>query len=483
MSAPSGRPPDGGGLPDPRRPRSHVTVRAGWLNDPYGVTWLPDREEYLLFFQHNPRAAGFDPRMSWACCRSPDLVRWGPPETVLSPGRGDAGCWSGSAVRTRDGLQLLYTGVGGPSGEEFDVGRVVLVDPRRPERGEVVLPGPPPGVDAVHFRDPFLVADGEAGGYRLLLGAGLRGATGAVLAYSGPDLRHWRYDGILSRRREDAAAVQAADWTGSVWECPQLIEVDGAWVLIVSVAHDGVPARVMYTVGDLAWPRFDAGPWRPLWSGTAAYATTAFQDREGQACVLSWCREDAELPPPPGPPSRWAGVLGTAMRLRRDADRLIAVPHPDLTAGRPRTGVRSVAVGGLPRPVGALPPAADLTVSVRLPGGARLDCALGSQLSWQAGDGELIVRRPATADMVVPLGRTSEDGIDVRVLLDGSLAEIYTPTATAAVRVPAPDAATEVLLATSGPPLVVDVELSELPALDPPDPVRAPVASPGPPRR
>lgn len=460
-----------------------MTVPVGWLNDPYGVTWLSDREEYVLFFQHNPRAAGFDPRMSWACCRSPDLVRWSPPEIVLSPGRGDAGCWSGSAVLTRDGLRLLYTGVGGPSGEEFDVGRVVLVDPCRPERAEVVLPGPPPGLDAVHFRDPFLVADAEAGGYRLLLGAGLPGGTGAVLAYSGPDLRHWRYDGILSRRREDAAAAQAADWTGSVWECPQLIEVDGAWALIVSVAHNGVPARVMYTVGDLAWPRFNAGPWRPLWSGAAAYATTAFQDREGHACVLSWCREDPELLARPGPPSRWAGVLGTTMRLRRDADRLVAVPHPDLSTGRRPTGVRSVAVTGQPGPVGELPLAADLTVSARLPGGSRLDCALGSQLSWQATGDALTLRRPGTTDVVVPLGRTSEDGIDVRVLLDGSLAEICTPAATAAVRVAAPEAATEVLLATTGPPLVADVELSALPPRDPTEPVRAPVASPGPPRR
>lgn len=432
---------------DPRRPTSHVTVETGWLNDAYGITWLPDADRYVMFFQHFPDAVAFDPRMTWAGTQSPDLVRWSRPEVVLRPDGGDVGCWSGSAVLTTDGLRLLYTRVDGIS---LDRGRVVLVDPANPDVGEVVIPGPPDGLGSIRFRDPFVWAAPD-GGWRMLMGAAIGADEGAVFAYSAPDLRTWTYEGVACRRQIGAGAP-GEDWTGSMWECPQLIEVDGAWVLILSVGQDA-PAHVVYAVGELQWPRFTPGVWRRLWSGEAPYATTAFRDRDGRPCALSWCRETV-----PDPTSEWAGTLSYPYVLRRSGDRVYAAPHPDVERLRGRRVVDAppFRAGPQPREFPALGAQVDLVVRAILPAGGVLTLAL------RQDDGDLLVvtidRRADRArlsgrgwpDLDVALGGTVDGALELRLLLDASVAEVVTGAATAIVRT-APSAGPVRLSVSGGP--------------------------------
>ncbi len=75
----------------------------------------------------------------------------------------------------------------------------------------------------------------------------------------------------------------------TVAECPQLVEVGGRWAVIVSVQVDGTPGPVV--------ARFLGGPdvWHPLAAGASAYATSAFRDRDGRPCAISWLREPAEV--------------------------------------------------------------------------------------------------------------------------------------------------------------------------------------------
>lgn len=429
--------------PDPRRPTSHVTVETGWLNDAYGITWRPEATEYVMYFQHFPDAPAFDPRMSWAGTRSPDLVHWSRPEVVLRPGPGHAGIWSGTAVDTPDGLRLLYTGVGDLDGTAWSLGQVVLVDPAVPDVREVVIAAPPDGVGVSQFRDPY-VWPAPGGGWRMLLGAAIGPDEGAVFAYSGPDLRTWTYDGVACRRRmgtREAKGLGAADdgppeWTGSMWECPQLIEVDGAWVLILSVGADA-PAHVVYAVGDLDWPSFTPGVWRRLWYGESAYATTAFPDRDGRPCVLTWCRESV-----PDPASPWSGALSYPHLLRRTGDRLHIQPHPDVD------GLRLPAMpDGTPfdLPADAVdvgPVGAHVDLGVRAVLGA--DGVLRLTIRQDAGD-LLTVELDAGADRValggrgitpvaIPLGRAPDGTVQLRLLLDASVAEVVTASGTALLR-------------------------------------------------
>ena len=58
--------------------------------------------------------------------------------------------------------------------------------------------------------------------------------------YSSPDLRRWTDDGVLAEPGPGGPDPVAA---GSVWECPQLFQLDGSWVLLVSVWNE-VPGGV-----------------------------------------------------------------------------------------------------------------------------------------------------------------------------------------------------------------------------------------------
>jgi hypothetical protein len=110
----------------------------------------------------------------------------------------------------------------------------------------------------------------------------------------------------------------------TVAECPQLVEVAGRWAVIVSVQADDAPGPVM--------ARFLDGPddsWAPLATGATAYATTAFRDRDGLACAISWLREAYDVT------DGWAGCQSLPGVLGADGDRITLGVHPALGPGRP----------------------------------------------------------------------------------------------------------------------------------------------------
>src|SRR5206468_2661544 len=122
-------------------------------------------------------------------------------------------------------------------------------------------------------RDPFLWRDGDE--WSMAVGAGRTGGRPAVLRFTSPDLRSWRYEGLL------AEAPAEGGPGGAMWECPQLFRLDGAWVLLVSVWEQGPQlAGVAGAVGDLDDGRFTARRWQPL-AADPLYATTTFDDSAG----------------------------------------------------------------------------------------------------------------------------------------------------------------------------------------------------------
>ena len=290
-----------------QRPALHLTPPAGWLNDPYGVHW--DGEQYQLFCQALPRRTTWAPGCSWARATSPDLVHWTWEGLVLEPAAFETGCWSGSVV---PGHGAFYTRVAGA-----DLGRGVVALAHwdgtrfRSSQDEVVLEAPP---GAPSFRDPFVVR--RDGAWSMVVGAGLEDGKGAVLHYRSDDLTTWAYDGVLAGIGDPGVRTVA--------ECPQLVAVAGRWAVIVSVQADDVPGPVV--------ARFLDAPddsWEPLATGAAAYATTAFRDRDGLPCAISWLREAHQVT------DGWAGVLSLPGVLGADGDRLTLDVHPGLDCGRP----------------------------------------------------------------------------------------------------------------------------------------------------
>lgn len=320
MSAPTG-------VEASRRPALHFTARDGWLNDPLGVTWREGR--YELFYQALPGADAWNPRCRWGHATSPDLLTWTHHPIALEPGDDELGCWSGGLVapdrEDAGSARIYYTSVNEP---DFDLGAVRVARPADDAwnawvKGDVLVT-PPPGEDLRVFRDPVVISDGDR--WRMLMGAGYRDGTPAVLSYVSDDLEEWTYDGVLASTLTSPTGDVPS---GEAWECPQLLEIGGRHVLVVSTWRDGSTHDVLAGVGSFEDGRMRVDRWQRLTHGTGHYAATEFVDAAGEPCLLFWIREVADAD------GAWTGVLSVPYRLSLDPDRADLVrltPHPAVPA-------------------------------------------------------------------------------------------------------------------------------------------------------
>lgn len=329
----------GSGSDSPRelatRPVLHFTAARGWINDPLGLTWHDG--EYHLFYQYVPGGVEWRPEQTWGHASSPDLRTWRELPVAIAPELGEVGVWSGCIVKpsaeqsgTAEAGVMFYTGVYEP---DLAVGRVRGA---RPEKSdwvtwrrtdlEIVAPST---LEVTTFRDPWVVADG--GGWLMVVGAGLADGTGCILGYTSTDLEDWTYSGVVASRH---TSEQDPVWTGGVWECPQLIAVDGRWVLLLSAWQDGRGLEEMYAVGDLLDGVFVPRFWGQLTYGEHFYAGSVFTDSAGRPGVIHWLRgvEDLE--------AQWAGAHSLPQLLHLDGDVLVASVHPEIvgTLAESRSG-------------------------------------------------------------------------------------------------------------------------------------------------
>lgn len=389
-----------------RRPRLHLTADCGWVNDPLAPTW--DGERYHLFFQYVPDSVEWRPHCHWGHAVSADLVHWEHRGVALAPDDEDDGVWSGSMVRHDGGYRIFYTAV---TGDDPQMGRVRWAD--SPDlgsgswvKGEVVVTAPP-GVDVTAFRDPFVYRDGP--GWRMLVGTSVGRHRAAATSFSSPDLSRWSSDGIAASR---PTTVTDPVWTGTLWECPQLLEVAGAEVLVASVWADDVLHHVVAALGTADGPTFTPQRWQQLTFGQGYYAPAAFRDAAGHPCLIFWIRGllDAE--------AGRAGALSVAHRLDLQDGQLLLRLHPALTSSsRPdRDGANA-----------AIAEPTDLT-----DGAVRLTSGSEPVLTVAFDGGEVIV------DVGTERVAIAASPRQVQVLVDGPCIEVLTSGGAFAHTLPTP---------------------------------------------
>jgi beta-fructofuranosidase len=313
------------------RPRLHFTAQRGWTNDPHGIVRVDRR--WHLFFQYNPAGLTWDPACHWGHAVSDDLIGWREVDVALSPGPGEIGCWSGSAVVTEAGPVIAYTRA--LKGDGHHRGAVALARPgtpgdlERPWHSEpgLVVSDAPAECGVTGFRDPALRPQGT--GWTAVVGAGLTGGIGAALHYSvSADLALWTLDGVLASRPGTATDPLT---TGAFWECPQLVEVDGVAVLLVSTWVDS-PQRVVAAIGHYDGRCFEPSRWLPYSRDDLQYATTTWTDLTGRTCAMSWVREVGGVAPLG---SSWCGAMSLPHVLSVVDGRLVVTQHPDLDSHLP----------------------------------------------------------------------------------------------------------------------------------------------------
>ncbi len=381
------------------RPEFHFTAEVGWINDPHGITYRDGR--YHLFYQFVPDGVEWAPNCHWGHAISSDLFSFETLPVAIAPGGGDDGIWTGCLVTDdQDRATIFYTSVTTPG---FGVGRVRTATPLDDSwvewtKGPVVAEAPA-DLDVVAFRDPFVLReDGpDRSRWRMLVGAALADGTATALSYVSADLEEWSYAGVVAgRSTHDDQPV----WTGALWECPQIFELDGRHVLVTSVWDADVLYYAAYAVGELRDGTFTAQTWGRLTFGDVYYAPSLFHDAQGRPCLMFWLRgvEDRD--------AGWAGAHSIPHIVRLDGDRLVAAPHPRLEARH--LPVAGDGVDGL---------TADVTwvgTRLRLRSGGR-DAAVVS-----IADGELLVSA-GDRTHAMPFA-----GGSVRLVIDGPVLEIST---------------------------------------------------------
>ena len=295
------------------------------MNDPHGLVHV--NGEYHAFFQYVPRDTKWESDLHWGHAVSTDGVHWQDRGSALLPAAEDVGCWSGSLVIAEQPT-IFYTN---PTADDWGRGQIVRAvgssDLSTWIRDGVVIDGQPEGRFR-DFRDPQVRRSEH--GWTMVVGAGIREFGGCVLQFSSADLQTWQYDGVLV----SAAFEPTADLPlGDVWECPQFLNVDGTWVLMISaMVAGGDYFRQLYAIGDYDGRTFSPRVWGDFGHGDLAYATTTFTDAEGVPSTMSWFREVPETLPAGSP---WAGAQSIVHHLRVADNTLLAPFHPNLDAALP----------------------------------------------------------------------------------------------------------------------------------------------------
>ena len=299
-----------GSVADPSFPSLHIRPRRGWLNDPNGLCRIDGR--YHVFFQYNPIAPVFG-AMHWGHVSSPDLLNWQEHLIALTPRPGlidQAGCWSGCIVDDDGVPTAVYTA--NPDHAWNAVVALARSDRSlmRWQQTESPVVGLTKATAINQIRDPFIFV--HEGRRYAVQGAGRPSGRPQLLLYGCDDLTHWTELGALLTADDPIAAEVAA---ANIWECPNLVRVDGQWVLLVSLLRSGnavgLLAGVRYLLGDLVasgqgWT-FKATSGGVLDDGPAFYAPQVLAE-PGRTLLWGWAWELGRTDQYTAD-AGWAGVL------------------------------------------------------------------------------------------------------------------------------------------------------------------------------
>ena len=320
---------------EPAFPSLHVRPERGWVNDPNGLCHIDGT--YHVFFQYNPDTPHHGD-IKWGHASSTDLLDWRyqPVALVDRPGELDAyGCWSGTVVDDGGVPTAVYSAVTDGSGRA----EVVLARSDRTleswEQDRSSVTGMPDDQQITDVRDPFVF---EHGGRRYAIqGAGHKQGRPQILLYACDDLARWTPLGPLLADDNPLAGKLAA---ANIWECPNLAQIDGRWVLVLSLWRwaDGGHALtgVSYLVGDLV-PSGDGLSFEPTSGGTVDLGPTFYAPQllvqPDRTLLWAWAwehgRSQEEIVE-----ADWAGVLTFPRELSVVDGELCSRPAAELVGLR-----------------------------------------------------------------------------------------------------------------------------------------------------
>lgn len=274
---------------DPYRLRFHLMPPVGLLNDPNGFIQFNDT--YHLFYQWNPFETSHGAKF-WGHYTSTDLINWQHEQIALAPSEWyeKNGCYSGSAVEHEGKMVLFYTGnVKDEQGnrETYQCMAVSEDGYSFEKKGPVIYL--PEGYTA-HFRDPKVWK--KENRWYMVLGAQDLDEQGHVVLYSSENLTDWDFHGSIAGPNRNGLKS-----FGYMWECPDLFELAGEDVLLISpqgIEPEGDKYHNLFQAGyfigrlDYSNPTYTHGEFTELDRGFDFYAPQTTEDNKGRRLLFGW---------------------------------------------------------------------------------------------------------------------------------------------------------------------------------------------------
>ncbi|MDB1946786.1 sucrose-6-phosphate hydrolase [Clostridium tertium] len=204
------------------RNKYHIEVPNGLINDPNGLSY--NKGEYNIFFQWNPYTCEHKYK-HWGYIKTKDFIRYKKPTIMLAPDSviDKDGCYSGTGKFIDDKLNIFYTGNVKNNGERIPHQNIAIFNENDMLiKKKPLIVGIPDGYTE-HLRDPFYI--NINGVYCMILGAQNKSLKGRVVMYISKDMNTWDFYGEINTKLDDF---------GYMWECPNLINIDGYDALIFS---------------------------------------------------------------------------------------------------------------------------------------------------------------------------------------------------------------------------------------------------------
>ncbi len=353
------------------RPVFHLTPLTGWMNDPNGFSFY--KGQYHLFYQYYPFNT-FWGTMHWGHAVSEDLLHWTYLPAALAPDHNyDAhGCFSGTAIAYDDKHLLMYTGVSKShthSDKEVQMQCIAIGDgvnyTKHSENPVLDTSSLPPGMSPYDFRDPKIWRSKE-GDYFCVVSAKNEHQLGSLLLYRSPDCYTWRYEGILA---ENDGSL------GMMWECPDLFELDGKSILLLSPmemmpdgSEYGNGGGTVACIGriDKDAVRFVREHVHTIDYGLDFYAPQTVLASDGRRIMVAWMQNWETYKAVYPKKNKWLGQMTLPRELTLKNGRLYQQPIRELARYRSeKVDYKNVRLSGMQQLEGISGRSAELHVRLR----------------------------------------------------------------------------------------------------------------------
>ncbi len=292
----------------------HAMAPIGWINDPNGFCEF--KGEHHLFFQYYPYDSQWGP-MYWGHVKSKDFIKWEELPVALAPDQSydEGGAFSGSAIQVKDELYLMYTGHTNPEKENPTAIRQVQclaksndgISFEKLESNPVITSLQIPKNGYIQdFRDPKIWEQDNH--YYAVIGSKTKENKGQIGFYVSSNLINWEYLNNFTLEEP----------FGSVWECPDLFELQDHRVLLISPQNmkyeDGGSENIHSTIAmlgtfDTKSGSYEMQCYQTIDTGFDFYAPQTLKADDGRRVMIAWMNMWERTSPLHDLGHLWAGSM------------------------------------------------------------------------------------------------------------------------------------------------------------------------------